>query len=66
MGVFPGNPELGVWKYNEEKTLAWLEGKVRQLSSLLQERKISTSSAQSFTFVRTMTLEETKGWYCCV
>ncbi|KAK3862778.1 hypothetical protein Pcinc_031388 [Petrolisthes cinctipes] len=58
-----GNPELGVWKYNEEKTLVWLAGRVKRLASLLQERKVPTSSAQSFTYVRTMTLDETKEAY---
>ncbi|XP_045581570.1 ribonuclease H2 subunit B isoform X2 [Procambarus clarkii] len=58
-----GNAELGVWKYNESSTLSWLEKKVKQLSKLLQERKVPTSSAQSFTYVRTMNLEQTKEAY---
>ncbi|XP_071534911.1 ribonuclease H2 subunit B [Panulirus ornatus] len=58
-----GNAELEVWKYNEASTLSWLESRVRQLSTLLQEKKIPTSNAQSFTFVRTMDLEQTKEAY---
>ncbi|KAK4308004.1 hypothetical protein Pmani_020279 [Petrolisthes manimaculis] len=58
-----GNPELGVWKYNEEKTVGWLAGRTEKLASLLQDRKVPTSSAQSFTYVRTMSLDETKEAY---
>lgn len=58
-----GNPELGVWRYNEETTLNWLESKVKKLSTLLQEKKIPTSAAQSFTYVRTMELDQTQEAY---
>ncbi|XP_069980555.1 ribonuclease H2 subunit B isoform X1 [Penaeus vannamei] len=56
-----GSPNLGVWKYNQESTLSWLEGRVRKLSALLQEKKVPTSNAQSFTYVRAMNLEQTQG-----
>nr|XP_053650311.1 ribonuclease H2 subunit B-like isoform X1 [Cherax quadricarinatus] len=58
-----GNAELGVWKYSENKTLSWLEKRVKQLSKLLQEKKVPTSNAQSFTFVRTMDSQQTQEAY---
>ncbi|XP_042222676.1 ribonuclease H2 subunit B-like isoform X2 [Homarus americanus] len=54
-----GTAELGVWKYSEARTLSWLEERVRQLFKLLQEKKVPTSSGQSFTYVRTMDSEQT-------
>ncbi|KAK7085390.1 Ribonuclease H2 subunit B, partial [Halocaridina rubra] len=61
-----GSPDLGVWRYNEENTLSWLEKKVQKLSSLLMEKKIPTTSAQSFTYVRTMDLDQTKEAYAAL
>ncbi|XP_064082115.1 ribonuclease H2 subunit B-like [Macrobrachium nipponense] len=58
-----GSPDLGVWRYNEELTLNWLSNKVEKLSVLLQDKKIPTSAAQSFTFVRTASLEHTQEAY---
>ncbi|XP_037773939.1 ribonuclease H2 subunit B-like [Penaeus monodon] len=58
-----GSPDLGVWKYSKESTLSWLEGRVRKLSTLLQEKKVPTSNAQSFTYVRAMNLEQTQVAY---
>merc|ERR1712198_113192 len=54
-----GSADLGVWKYNEESTLSWLERRVERLASILKEKKVPTSSGQSFTFVRTMDQTQT-------
>jgi len=54
-----GSADLGVWKYNEESTLSWLERRVEKLASVLKEKKVPTSSGQSFTFVRTMDQHQT-------
>ncbi|CAL4060945.1 unnamed protein product, partial [Meganyctiphanes norvegica] len=54
-----GSADLGVWKYNEESTLTWLERRVERLASVLKEKKVPTSSGQSFTFVRTMDQTQT-------
>lgn len=54
-----GSKDLGVWKYNEESTLSWLERRVERLASILKQKKVPTSSGQSFTFVRTMDQTQT-------
>ncbi|XP_030027675.2 ribonuclease H2 subunit B [Manduca sexta] len=47
-----GPPDLKAYKYNEEKTLNWLEERVRKLSGVLREKNIHvTSGAVSATFV---------------
>ncbi|XP_068206787.1 ribonuclease H2 subunit B [Palaemon carinicauda] len=58
-----GSPDLGVWRYNEELTLKWLANKVEKLAVLLQDKKIPTSAAQSFTFVRTANRDQTEEAY---
>lgn len=43
---------MKAYKYNEEKTLTWLEGRVKTLAKLLKEKNIHvTSGAISATFV---------------
>jgi len=37
--------DLTVWKYNEEKTLAWLKGKVEKICSHIKEAKLQVSGA---------------------
>lgn len=52
IGDLKGSPEMNAYKYNEEKTLSWLEGKVRKLAVLLRQKNIHvTSGAASATFV---------------
>jgi len=58
-----GQADLNVWKYNEEKTLSWLEKRVDQLKQRLMDDKVCTSTAQALTFVRTMDQEGTKEAY---
>ncbi|XP_026764355.2 ribonuclease H2 subunit B isoform X2 [Galleria mellonella] len=44
--------DMKAYKYNEEKTLAWLEGRVKKLATVLREKNIHvTSGATSATFV---------------
>lgn len=43
---------MKAYKYNEEKTMTWLEYRVRRLSKLLRQKNIHvTSGATSATFV---------------
>ena len=43
---------MKAYKYNEEKTMTWLEGRVRRLAKVLREKNIHVSSgAVSATFV---------------
>lgn len=43
---------MKAYKYNEEKTLTWLEGRVRSLAKVLRDKNIHvTSGAVSATFV---------------
>ncbi|RVE46904.1 hypothetical protein evm_008465 [Chilo suppressalis] len=52
IGDLKGSPEMKAYKYNEEKTLLWLEGKVKQLAGVLRHKNIHvTSGAASATFV---------------
>ncbi|CAG9782825.1 unnamed protein product [Diatraea saccharalis] len=52
IGDIKGSPDMKAYKYNEEKTLSWLEGKVRQLAGVLRSKNIHvTSAAASVTFV---------------
>ncbi|XP_013193203.2 ribonuclease H2 subunit B [Amyelois transitella] len=52
IGDLKGPPDMKAYKYNEEKTLNWLETRVRKLSNVLREKNIHvTSGAVSATFV---------------
>lgn len=42
-----GSRDLNVWKYNEEKTLTWLEGKVRALAEVFEKSSEDTSGGAS-------------------
>lgn len=43
---------MKAYKYNEEKSLTWLEGRVQSLAKVLREKNIHvTSGAISATFV---------------
>lgn len=43
---------MKAYKYNEEKTLTWLEGRVQSLAKVLREKNIHvTSGAISASFV---------------
>ncbi|CAK1548598.1 unnamed protein product [Leptosia nina] len=47
-----GSLELCAYKYNEEKTLKWLEEKVRKLSKLIRKKNVHvTSGVSSATFI---------------
>ncbi|XP_063850707.1 ribonuclease H2 subunit B-like isoform X1 [Scylla paramamosain] len=58
-----GTSDLRAWKYNEQSTLEWLSGRVYRLSSLLQEKKVPTSTAQSLTYICPMNPEQAKEAY---
>ncbi|KAF2347360.1 Ribonuclease H2 subunit B [Trinorchestia longiramus] len=58
-----GPADLNVWRYNEEKTLQWLERRTRALADLLMAKKLPTTTAQALTFVRTMDEHDTKDAY---
>lgn len=48
-----GDEELNAFKYNEEKTLAWLKKKTERVSDILKQKNINVSGgAVSATFVR--------------
>lgn len=51
-----GDADMNVWKYNEEKTRAWLTRKVEQVVKVLEDRNIQVNEdgiAMSNTFVKT-------------
>ncbi|XP_065211198.1 ribonuclease H2 subunit B [Planococcus citri] len=52
--------DLTVWKYNEEKTMQWLEKKVNKVSDVLERKGIhvGTASAASNTYVISMNKKE--------
>jgi len=39
-----GDEDLNVWKYNEEKTLAWLVGKVRKVAGVLAKMRVDVTA----------------------
>ena len=47
-----GSRDLNVWKYNEEKTLTWLEGKVRALADMFEKSSEDTSGGASSSIYR--------------
>ena len=49
-----GSKELNVWKYNEEKTLSWLEGKVRLLAEVFEKSSEDTSGGASSSIFKTV------------
>lgn len=56
---FQGPPDIKAYKYNEEKTLNWLENKVRKLAVVLKEKNVHvTSGAVSATFVSNQNVDE--------
>ncbi|XP_050692549.1 ribonuclease H2 subunit B-like [Eriocheir sinensis] len=58
-----GSRDLCAWKYSEENTLAWLSGRVAKLATLLEEKKVPTSTAQALTFVKPMDPRQAKEAY---
>ncbi|XP_028164552.1 ribonuclease H2 subunit B [Ostrinia furnacalis] len=52
IGDLKGSPDLKAYKYNEEKTLKWLQDRVKKLAQVLRQKNIHvTSGAASATFV---------------
>lgn len=48
-----GDEDLNAFKYNEEKTLAWLKKKTERVSDILKQKNINvTGGAVSATFIR--------------
>lgn len=47
-----GNEDFKVYRYSEEKTLAWLKSKVERTSEYLSTSEVSVSSGQSSSYVR--------------
>ena len=47
-----GTKDLNVWKFNEEKTLAWLEKKVRSLASVFEETSVDLSEGAAATILK--------------
>lgn len=48
-----GDEDLNAFKYNEEKTLAWLKKKTERVSDILKQKNINVSGgAVSATFIR--------------
>lgn len=60
MFLFKGPVDVKAYKYNEEKTLKWLESKVQTLAKKLKEKHIHvTSGAVSATYVSSNAHSET-------
>ena len=54
-----GSKDLNVWKFNQERTLTWLEGKVRSLAKMFQESSVDlTEGAASSIFKSSAACED--------
>ena len=42
-----GDSDLNVWKFDKEKTLAWLEERVGRVAKVLQRQAIDLTQVQS-------------------
>ncbi|OWF49109.1 ribonuclease H2 subunit B-like [Mizuhopecten yessoensis] len=47
-----GDDDFRVYRFNKEKTLSWLQGKIDKLAEVLSAKGICVSGAQSSSFVR--------------
>ena len=47
-----GTKDLNVWKFNEEKTLSWLEKKVRSLAAVFEETSVDLSEGAASTILK--------------
>ena len=47
-----GSKDLNVWKYSEDKTLAWLEAKVTRLAAVFSESEVDTSGGAASSIYR--------------
>ncbi|XP_059049243.1 ribonuclease H2 subunit B [Achroia grisella] len=60
IGDLKGPADMKAYKYNEDKTLKWLEGRVRKLAKVLREKNIHvTSGATSATFIASNITKDT-------
>lgn len=58
--IFKGDEELNAFKYNEEKTLMWLQKKTGRVADILKQKNIHVSGgAVSATFVKSSREEPT-------
>jgi len=53
-----GSKDLNVWKYNQEKTLTWLEGKVKSLSALFEKNYVDTSGGAASSIYKSSAADE--------
>ncbi|XP_033760100.1 ribonuclease H2 subunit B-like isoform X2 [Pecten maximus] len=47
-----GDDDLRVYRFNKERTLSWLQGKIDKLADVLSSKNICVSGAQSSSFIR--------------
>ena len=47
-----GTKDLNVWKFNEEKTLSWLEKKVRSLAAVFEETSVDLSEGAASSILK--------------
>lgn len=53
LNIFQGDDELNAFKYNEEKTLSWLQKKTERVSEILKQKNIHvTGGSASATFIK--------------
>jgi len=53
-----GSKDLNVWKYNKEKTLDWLEMKVRALGDTFEKMSVDTSGGASSSIFKAASTDE--------
>ena len=53
-----GSKDLNVWKYSQEKTLTWLESKVRQLSESFEKTAVDTTGGASSSIYKVAAADE--------
>jgi len=53
-----GSKDLNVWKYNKEKTLDWLEKKVRALGDMFEKMSVDTTGGASSSIFKAASTDE--------
>lgn len=62
--MFKGDDDLNAFKYNEEKTLTWLQKKTERVAEILKQKNIHvTAGAASATFVKSSKVEQSDEAY---
>jgi len=53
-----GSKDLNVWKYSQEKTLTWLEAKVKSLSAVFEKTSVDTTGGAASSIYKSSSADE--------